>query len=72
VADRRLLRAQAKKEFKKLNKNNKIPKSKRLPFSSVYKVLTSSLSTDDAFGTNKAESTAAEITDDLSDMIDGG
>lgn len=70
MADRRLLRAQAKLEFKKINKKNKIPKAKRLPFNSVYKVLISSLNTEDAFGTNKDEQVALPSSDDLSDMID--
>jgi hypothetical protein len=70
MTDRKLLRAQAKREFKKLNKKNGIPKSKRLPFKSVYKVLISSLKTEDAFGTDKAEKVAASVTEDLSDMIE--
>ena len=69
--DRRLARQEAKKEFKKLNKKNKIPKAKRLPFSAVYKVMTSALNKEDMLGINRNDTIAETMADDLSDMIDG-
>jgi hypothetical protein len=63
--DRRILRAQAKKEYKKIIKG--IPKSRRMPFSEVYKVVAESLTDTGVLLQSVPEN--PELDSDISDMI---